>query len=231
MCYDTDDILYPENIFEQVHYLESHPECSMVRTNGYIVNDLTKQGRELFIYRQAEMDKTDIFYDLVRGKTNNWPGSYMIRRDVFLKRTGGNYYTSRFGQNLQFMLPMSFNSKVGFINKPLMSYYEHSGSHSHSGGLEWTIQRVIGYSNNRIEILKRIPMEFNDRQRLINLVISDREREIQRLKTKERKKEQKNALVPIIKRVGNKLYRLLQMRRNERLYRKENSQVYWGFIE
>ena len=228
LLYDTDDVLYRESIFEQVHFLETHNDFDMVRTNGYYVSDLTKTGKELFVNKKSEMRSTDIFSDLVRGKTYNWPGSYMIRRDEFFKRTGGNIYISRFGQNLQFMLPMAYHSKTGFINKPLMSYYIHLGSHSHSGGVEWTLQRIHGYANNRVKILESMNMDEQEREQEIALIQYDEKNAVYKTKQK-----QANLLLyriyRYLERLVNKVKRVILSEKNERYYRQINEHGYWSY--
>lgn len=172
MLYDTDDVLYRDAVYEKVKYLENHPDFNMVVNNGYYVKTPYALGEDFFYYRKPNVDT--FFEDLITGKNNNWPGSYMIRTDEFWKRipSNGHIYTSQFGQNLQFMLPMAYKAKVGYIEKPLMNYYVRPSSHSHYGGIERTLERAKGYTNNRIEILKSMPMEEIDRDKYISRIIS-----------------------------------------------------------
>ena len=39
-------------------------------------------------------------------------------------------YPSRFGQNMQILLPLSYKTKFGFIDEPLMIYFLQDNSHS-----------------------------------------------------------------------------------------------------
>ena len=163
LLYDTDDVLYRESIFEQVHFLETHNDFDMVRTNGYYVSDLTKTGKELFVNKKSEMRSTDIFSDLVRGKTYNWPGSYMIRRDEFFKRTGGNIYISRFGQNLQ-----------GYIEKPLGQYTVRRDSYTGTLDTEKKVRALKWQEKSVMATLRQIHAEEKYEQYFLRRIRRDR---------------------------------------------------------
>lgn len=129
----------------------------MVCNNGYYVKLLEEVDVRLF-WNNRSYKKKDMFKELLIGKALNWLGMYMVTTKEFMKRIlpEGQIYVSRFGQNLQIMFPMTYQSKVGFINKPLMKYYIHSDSHSHAGGKEKILQRSRGYAGNRLSVLKTV---------------------------------------------------------------------------
>ena len=116
---DADDRYMPTSISEKAKYLDDHPEQSIVRSNGYIVSG---ERKWLFTYNAREKIG-DLFEMLMHGETFNWAGSYMVRADVLLSFYKERaFYPSRFGQNLQIMIPVSYKNKSGFIDKPLMEY-------------------------------------------------------------------------------------------------------------
>lgn len=165
MVCDVDDILYRDSVYDKVWFLEEHPDYVMVRNNGYYVTETAKIGKNLFVNQKKDMLIDDIFQDLVSGRANNWPSTYMVRSDELFARLGGRkIYISRYGQNLQFMLPMAYQSKTGFIRKPLMGYVIHSDSDSHFGGKQRAIEKTYGYAMNRIEIIKKMNMDESEKQ-------------------------------------------------------------------
>lgn len=158
MIYEIDDILYRDGIIDKVSYMEKNPQISMVRNNGYYIKDFGEMEKELFIYNKKEKDENRVFENILFGHTNNWPASYLIRVDDFFQMTGPEHkvYEHPGGVHLQFMLPMAYNRKVGFIDKPLMDYYIHVDSDSHSGGYEAFLKRSVWYEEIRQEVIKRL---------------------------------------------------------------------------
>lgn len=127
---DADDRFLPESIGLRAQFLDTHPECSGVRSNGWMV---TGKERQLFITDEREKNITDLFAALTNGSTNNWAGTYMVRTDVLFDiYTDRNIYPSRMGQNFQILLPVAYRNKIGYIDVPLMEYYINENSHSHA---------------------------------------------------------------------------------------------------
>lgn len=123
---DVDDEFLPGAINEKVEYLQKHSDINVVRSNGWIIR---KDLKYLFVYDETEKSNEDIFLALLRGETNNWAGSYMVRtKALFDFYTDREIYKSRFGQNLQFLLPLAYKNKCGFIDKPQMNYIQQDNS-------------------------------------------------------------------------------------------------------
>lgn len=123
---DADDVFLPNSIQKRAEFLESHPECVGVRTNGWYVNE---ESRRLFIASDEEKEISDLFTALSFGRTNNWAGTYLIRTSVLFDfYQDRNIYASRFGQNFQILLPVAYKRKFGYIDEPLMEYRVQSNS-------------------------------------------------------------------------------------------------------
>ena len=107
----------------------------------------------LFIVNETEKNNIYIFDDLINGNTNNWAGSYMVRTDkLFDFYKDRNIYESRYGQNLQILLPLVYKSKSGFIDKPLMKYIRQENSLSSStstDSFDKQIENMLGYKQIR----------------------------------------------------------------------------------
>lgn len=172
MIYEIDDVLYRDGVLDKVRYLQEHPECGMVRNNGYYINSFAECGKRLFVNAKIGQESEKVFERILNGSANNWPASYMIRQDVFFELLGETHkiYEHPGGCHLQFMMPMAYRSKVGFIDKPLMGYYVHIDSDSHKGGVEAAIKRTYQYGEIRSEVVKRIEMPNADREYYLEIV-------------------------------------------------------------
>jgi glycosyltransferase involved in cell wall biosynthesis len=136
---DADDYYLPGSVSKKAKYLDEHSECVGVRSNGWMVRG---EQKELFITSDEEKSITNLFDGLLFGKTNNWAGSYMIRTDVlFACYPDRNIYPSRFGQNMQILLPVAYGREFGYIDEPLMAYVLHEDSHSQARSPEEQYQK------------------------------------------------------------------------------------------
>ena len=160
-CFDVDDYLYPDSILDRVLFLNDHTNFALVRTNGYKISEGCKD-KVLFVTDDSEKDKEDIFEDLLLGRTNNWAGSYMVRSSVLWSiypdhRIPG----SRYGQNLQILMPVAWKNKAGFIDEPLMEYRFNPASFTNQeNNFEASFDRYTGYWQIRKDILSS--MGIND---------------------------------------------------------------------
>lgn len=123
---DVDDEYLPGAISERVEYLNIHNNVDVVRSNGWYVRE---NGKSLFVYEKSEKKNKVIFEELLKGNTNNWAGSYMVRVSaLFEAYPDRNIYTSKYGQNLQILLPLVYKKKCGFIDQPHMNYNQQNNS-------------------------------------------------------------------------------------------------------
>lgn len=162
---DIDDVFLPESIFLRAKYLDENPSYILVRTDGYIVkeynlNDLTAR----FCNFDYEKKENNLFDLLIEGKTYNWAGSYMVRTTPLLDYYKHNkFFESRYGQNLQILLPLAYKNKTGFIDKPLMKYIrqENSASQEKNMVLRYNkeINNLSGYTEIRLYLANEIDKE------------------------------------------------------------------------
>jgi glycosyltransferase involved in cell wall biosynthesis len=155
---DADDYFLPDSLQKRSQFLDEHPEYVGVRSNGWMVRG---EQKELFITTDDEKVITNLFDGLLFGKTNNWAGSYMIRTDVLFEcYPDRNIYPSRFGQNMQILLPVAYKRKFGYIDEPLMVYVLHEDSHSQARTPEEQYQKdeanQRGYRDIYLHILDMI---------------------------------------------------------------------------
>ena len=172
MLYDVDDIIFRTAISEKVKFLEINKEYDMVRNNGYIVNNNNiDEVLGLFTEDESEKENKYIFEDLIMGKTNNWPATFMVRSEaLFSHIKDKEIYISQYGQNLQIMLPVCYFGKSGYIDKPLMKYIRHNNSHSDFTDKERKLKLYNGYESNRIEIINSLDIRLDEKKVYIKKV-------------------------------------------------------------
>ena len=151
---DIDDYIMADAIKLKVKFLDSNMDYNVVRTNGYYVTEKNLDNKKnLFVVNEIEKNNIYIFDDLINGNTNNWAGSYMVRTDkLFDFYKDRNIYESKYGQNLQILLPLVYKSKSGFIDKPLMKYIRQENSLSSStstSSFDRQIENILGYKEIR----------------------------------------------------------------------------------
>lgn len=156
---DVDDIIYSDSVEQRVEFMKAHPDYVGVRTNGYKCDE--KGRKELFVAGNTESIQPHIFEDLLLGRTFNWAGSYMVRRDALDRAySGQKIYESRYGANLQMLLAVAYVGKMGFINLPLMEYRYNSGSITHGNRkYEKERERYIGFKTIRLAILRQLGLD------------------------------------------------------------------------
>lgn len=167
---DSDDLLLPRSIAVRATALDEHPTCNVSRTNGYRVreNDLSVMG--LIVEKDEEKHTKNLFEDLIIGRANNFPGTFMVRASA-LKRfyKGRPIPRSDFGQNLQMLLPAAWQSGSIYTDEPLMKYVIRLGSHSHPKTLSEQLRLSEGYFGIRMELLKYINHDFSPLIRKANI--------------------------------------------------------------
>lgn len=164
---DADDYFLPGSFQKRAQFLDEHPDYAGVRSNGWMVRG---EQKELFITSNEEKAITNMFDGLLFGRTNNWAGSYMIRTDaLFAFYSDRNIYPSRFGQNMQILLPVAYGRKFGYLDEPLMAYVLHEDSHSQARSPEEQYQKdeanQQGYRDIYLHMLDMILKDPAERQR------------------------------------------------------------------
>lgn len=163
---DVDDEFLESAISTRVAFLNAHKDIDVVRSNGWYIR---KDNKSLFINDDTEKRIDDVFSALIEGKTNNWAGSFMVRTSaLFSFYPDREIYQSRYGQNLQFLMPLTYRKKCGFIDEPQMNYniQEYSLSHTSDSKIEmeWLLKNGAGYRDIRIHIIKQV---VNDHEEIL----------------------------------------------------------------
>lgn len=171
---DADDCFLSGSIIKRTAFLEENPDYVGVRTNGWQYKDGEKK---LFVIDEKEKLDTNLFDGLIGGSATNWAGSYMIRTDkLFDFYPDREIYPSRFGQNMQLLLPVSYKSKFGFIDEPLMIYYLQSNSLSQAVTVEEQLKKddrnFYGYYDIYLHMLDLIIHDNIEHAYYLNIITS-----------------------------------------------------------
>ena len=175
MWVDSDDILYGENVSEKVAFLENNKKYGFMLAQGEYVNanDINKRIRILRRIHDNEPDNLFEDYIYEHGVIYG-PGTVMVRTSALLNvLPDREIYESREGQNLQIMLPLSYNYECGYLDKVLFKCVVHQDSHSHKS-ISYT--RLINWQReyeNLLQItINKIPnMSSEEKKQWINVAL------------------------------------------------------------
>lgn len=167
---DSDDILLPTSIEERISALKQNTFSNIVRTNGYIVkSNNVDDCNKLISHGNKKIEEQSLFENIAIGIANNTPGTYMVRTERLKKFYGDNpYCESRYGQNLQIILPCAWQTKAIFINKPLMKYVIYENSLSRPISLERKLEMLKGYYQIRLFILTYFNLKISILKKMHN---------------------------------------------------------------
>lgn len=127
---DSDDELLPDSVETRVCFLQQHPEYQCVRSVMEYVSGETGEPVKS-VERLGDLAKTEIFLDVLDGRTFVCCGCYMFKTEPFFQ-----IYPSRkvpeydVGQNFQMLLPFLYQYQCPTIDQKLYRVYVRSDSHS-----------------------------------------------------------------------------------------------------
>lgn len=155
---DTDDFLYPESIEKRVKFLEENKEYGFVTSDGqnYIEGSLEKKG-----VINAIVTKNGYMFDnVISGNVVYTPCGWMIRMSAFLDvNPNKEIFPSRYGQDIQMLLPVSYKYKCGHLKEVLYGRVDRDNSLSKrvwKGDDSAWKKRVLGLEEIYVETLKSI---------------------------------------------------------------------------
>lgn len=146
---DTDDVLLPDSIEKRVAFLENNPGYGFVYSNGaaYGNNDLETRLSE---GKNNIPANGDIYENVVKGDIDYNPCGYMLKMACFLDvNPTKSIFPSRYGQNIQMLLPISKKYKCGYLKEVLFKRIDRAESLSKQvwteNDMAWQ-NRVLGLS-------------------------------------------------------------------------------------
>lgn len=127
---DSDDELLPNSVETRARFLQQHPEYQCVRSIMEYVSDETGASVPPS-ERLGDLAKTEIFLDVLEGRSFVCCGCYMLKTEPFF-----HIYPSRkipeydVGQNFQMLLPFLYRHRCPTINQKLYRVHVRPDSHS-----------------------------------------------------------------------------------------------------
>lgn len=128
---DSDDYLKPESVERRVGFLEAHPEYQCVRSLSWYFDAETGKRSEKADEQLGDLDKEELFWDILESKTFVCCGCYMLRSEAFFAIYQGRKIPEYdVGQNFQMLLPFMYRHKCPTIREELYGVSIREGSHS-----------------------------------------------------------------------------------------------------
>lgn len=155
---DVDDFLFPESIEKRVKFLEENLDCGFVTTDGREFLEGSLEERKVI---KAIVPKDGkMFENVISGNVVYTPCGYMIRTSAFLDVNPERFiYPSRYGQDIQMLLPVSYKYKCARLPEVLYGHVISDNSLSKRVWKEsedgWK-KRVLGLEEIYVETLKLI---------------------------------------------------------------------------
>lgn len=161
--FDVDDYLYPENIKSKKEYMDKHPDCALVRSEGEIFSVEQNKVISEYSVRESEKQEYNIFRELIFGLTYNWAGAYLVRTEAFFKvNNGSDIIISKYGQNMQILLPLAYKYECAYVPEVLARYNEYPVSVSHQNIYSKNLELLTGYEDIRLQVLAQMGINNHD---------------------------------------------------------------------
>ncbi len=153
---DSDDVLEPESVEARVSFLQEHPAYRCVRSLSYYFDARTGE-RLRRDEKTGDLDKEELFWDILESRTFVCCGCYMLRSQAFF-----HIYPQRripeypVGQNFQMLLPFMYRHPCPTIPLELYGVYVRPGSHSRSPLDQAQEERKYQYYEDMIDELAAV---------------------------------------------------------------------------
>lgn len=154
---DSDDVLLKDNLSLKVTFLEENSDIDLVITQAQCVDEDMKPIEGKINRREHKDSDASVFLDYIDERDVVFqPGVFMARVDTVRKVIPEmKIYEGQGGQNWQFILPIAYKGKCGYIDQVTYLYRIYNQSHSH-------------YIKSSEEILKRM----NEHELILTNVVS-----------------------------------------------------------
>lgn len=171
---DSDNFYSPDYISTKVDFFLTHPEYSIVRCDGYVVNEHDVDTPiETMAHNNHNIYEDHLFLNCLLNKDFHFGCAMLRTSDFDTINKEREIYPSRAGQNWQLLLPMFYSYRAGYIDKPMFYFVIRNDSISHISSL-LDYQAQIKEQDEHLKIiqetLKSISMTNNEREMYIEMV-------------------------------------------------------------
>ena len=169
---DSDNFYTPDYVERKVEYFLAHPEYSIVRCDGSIVSEralnvsLGNMARS-----RKELYKENLFENCLYIKNFHFGCAMLKTADFDKVNPCREIYPSREGQNWQLLLPMFYQFKAGYIDKPMFCFVVREDSISNIAahkGLDAQLKQNDEYV--KILTTTLTGMDLPDREKYISKI-------------------------------------------------------------
>lgn len=168
--FDIDDILYPDNVSKKVKVFDENSNVGIVINNGYFFN-IDSGKRTVFRNDIDYIKNNGLFNAIIYEHAYSWAGCCMMRTEDFSKNIENrDIFLSKYGQNLQVVLPVAFASGSYVVDEPLMDYVMRKNSVSHTEDVHKQLFLQKKFTENRIESVKNIRMDSDNKKKIIHSI-------------------------------------------------------------
>lgn len=171
---DADDFLEPSSIEQRVVAFRTHPNCAVVSSNAYVLQEKAMDSKGLLVNDNLCIHaEPQQFKHLLNDKSIFCPGCHMVKADAFFEvNPDKRIFPAKRGQNWQMLLPLYFKYDRFFLNEPLYDYVIYHNSMSRNDNdFERKLYRFHEHETIIQETLKKIQAVQNtDMSKYINYI-------------------------------------------------------------
>ncbi|MGG0720047.1 glycosyltransferase [Robertmurraya massiliosenegalensis] len=216
---DADDIYRPNKLYEQVRFLENHPEIQIVYCDAQVVN---KDLKPINVLRTEGLydNKEDFFAQLLFRQILPLPPAIMLKRECLQEIKYNEKLVHAEDYDLTIQLARKF--RFGYLPESLYIYRRHednlTNGHEKQVQAEMKIVKSIGIANIK-EIVNKSTFSFEDKSLLLAKIFMKIECYDESIETLSELITQKNKNPLVYFYSGNCMYAMNQLEKAEQLYR------------
>lgn len=199
---DSDDMLARESVEKRVEFLQDHPEYKCVRSLSWYFNAETGERAEEADEQQGDLDREELFWDILESRTFVCCGCYMLKSEAFFaiypERRIPEYGV---GQNFQMLLPFMYYHKCPTIREELYGVAIRAGSHSRTALTQEQEEKKYSDYESLVDDIAEI-CQIEDRESKERIACWKARRRY-RISLKYRRKKEARAALRLLRRYGD----------------------------
>lgn len=197
MIYDVDDLLEPECFAHRVAFLEAHPDCSLLLTDGWCANDgalEVKYPHQHLSPHLVSMEQEEewIFEKVLLGERGSATQAYMHRTRHYLEANPARtIYPSPYFQDGMLVLLNSYAHKCGFL--PEKHFIQRINPQSHSASHANQYPYYAGIREAKLATIAQLQMPAAQKEKYQGIIRRMTSRKLNLLLAKQM---QENSFLP-----------------------------------
>jgi glycosyltransferase involved in cell wall biosynthesis len=156
---DVDDIYYPNCLSKCYDVIKKNPEYKLILNKTEVVNS-SDLNKIIGYLPNKKFNNNNLFLKYLKDKGFYGAIRFVETKALFETLKNNSIDTSRGGQNLQLLLPLTYKYKAYFLEEILSKYVIYNTSHSHSVNKKKHRKQIL---NIKMKTLDRIKMPLLSR--------------------------------------------------------------------